>query len=131
MKATEYSRYIYQSELDKACFQHDMTYGDFQDLPRITASDQVIRDKTFNVPKNPKYDGYQCRLSLLVYKFFDKNFNLLQINLLQVVLLKVKLCQTKNWLKTYTNQILENLKNGHHTNPLKIIFAVLIWQIHN
>ena len=131
MKETEYSRYIYRSELDKACFQHDMTYGDFQDLPRITASDQVIRDKAFNVPKNQKYDGYQRRLSLLVYKFFDKNFNLLQINLLQVVLLKVKLCQTKNWLKTYTNQILENLRNGYHTNLLKIIFAVLIWQIHN
>ena len=23
------SRYIYQNELDKICFQHDMTYGDF------------------------------------------------------------------------------------------------------
>ena len=21
--------YVYQSELDKACFQHDMAYGDF------------------------------------------------------------------------------------------------------
>ena len=27
---------IYQNELDKACFQHDMTYGDFKDLPRRT-----------------------------------------------------------------------------------------------
>ena len=25
------SRYIYQNELDKACFQHDMAYGDFKD----------------------------------------------------------------------------------------------------
>ena len=25
------SKYIYQTELDKACFQHDMTYGDFKD----------------------------------------------------------------------------------------------------
>ena len=23
------SRYIYRNELDKACFQHDMAYGDF------------------------------------------------------------------------------------------------------
>ena len=96
MKETEYSRYIYRSELGKNCFQHDMTYGDFQDLPRRKVSDQVIRDKAFNVPKNPKYDGYQRRLALLVYKFFDKNFNLLQTNLLQMVVLKVKLCQTKN-----------------------------------
>ena len=33
-KETGYSRYIYQNELDKACFQHDMTYGDFKDLKR-------------------------------------------------------------------------------------------------
>ena len=24
-------RYIFQSELNKVCFQHDMTYGDFKD----------------------------------------------------------------------------------------------------
>ena len=31
-KETGNSRYIYQNKLDKACFQHDMTYGDFKDL---------------------------------------------------------------------------------------------------
>ena len=25
------SRHIYRSELDKACFQHDIEYGDFKD----------------------------------------------------------------------------------------------------
>ena len=30
-KETGGSRYIYKSELDKACFQHDMAYGDFKD----------------------------------------------------------------------------------------------------
>ena len=33
-KETGYSRYIYQNKLDKACFQHDMAYGDFKDLTR-------------------------------------------------------------------------------------------------
>ena len=28
-KETGDSRYIYQNELDKACFQHDIAYGDF------------------------------------------------------------------------------------------------------
>ena len=28
-KETGDSRYIYKNELDKACFQHDMAYGDF------------------------------------------------------------------------------------------------------
>ena len=50
---------IYQNELDKACFQHDMTYGDFKDLPRRTASDKVLSDKAINIAKMLKYDGYQ------------------------------------------------------------------------
>ena len=32
-KETGESRYIYQNELDKACFKHDMAYGDFKHLP--------------------------------------------------------------------------------------------------
>ena len=33
-KDTGDSRYIYRNELDKVCFQHDMTYGDFKDLKK-------------------------------------------------------------------------------------------------
>ena len=65
--------YIYKSELDKACLQHDMAYGDFKDLARRTTSDKVLRDKAFNIAKNPKYDGYQRGLASMVYKFFHKN----------------------------------------------------------
>ena len=32
LKQTRYSQYIYQNELDKTCFQHDMAYGCFKDL---------------------------------------------------------------------------------------------------
>ena len=35
-------------------------------------SDKVLRDKAFNIAKNPKYDGYQRGLASMVYKFFDK-----------------------------------------------------------
>ena len=31
-----------------------------------------MRDKAFNIAKNPKYDGYQRGLASMVYKFFDK-----------------------------------------------------------
>ena len=31
-----------------------MAYRDFKDLPRRTASDKVLRDKAFNIAKNPK-----------------------------------------------------------------------------
>ena len=63
---------FYKNELDKACFEHDMAYGDFKDLKRITADDEVLRDKAFNIAKTPKYDRYQRGLASMVYKFFDK-----------------------------------------------------------
>ena len=84
-KQTGDSRYIYRNELDKACFQHDMAYGDFKDLKRRTAADNVLKNKAFNIAKNPKYDGYQRGLTSMVYKFFDKKLKAvvsqLQINL--------------------------------------------------
>ena len=49
-----------------------MAYEDFKDLTRRTASDKILRDKAFNIAKNPKYDGCQRGLSSMVYKFFDK-----------------------------------------------------------
>ena len=55
-KKTGDPRYIYQNELDKACFQHDMAYGDFKNLPRRTVWYKVLCDKVFNIAKNPKYD---------------------------------------------------------------------------
>ena len=38
-KETEATSYIYKNKLDKACFQHDIAYGDFKDLARRTVSD--------------------------------------------------------------------------------------------
>ena len=72
IKETGDSQYIYQNELDRACFQHGMAYGDFKDLTRRTAFDRTLRDKTFNIAKNPIYDGYQRDLASMVYTFFDK-----------------------------------------------------------
>ena len=71
-KQTGDSRYINRNELEKACFQHDMAYGDFKDLTKRTAADKFLRDKAFNIAKDLKYDGYQRGLASLVYKFFDK-----------------------------------------------------------
>ena len=49
-----------------------MADGDFKDLKRRTAADNVLRNKAFNIAKNTKYDGYQRGLASMVYKFFDK-----------------------------------------------------------
>ena len=37
-----------------------------KDLARKTDSDKVLRDKAFNIAKNPKYDGYQRGLASMV-----------------------------------------------------------------
>ena len=63
---------IYKNELGKSCFRHGMAYGDFKDLKRRTQSDNVLKDKAFQIASNPKYDGYQRGLASMVYKFFDK-----------------------------------------------------------
>ena len=36
-----------------------MTYGDFKDLAKRTASDKVLGDTVFNIAKNTKYNGHQ------------------------------------------------------------------------
>ena len=53
------TNFIYKNELDKACSQHDMAYGKTKDLVNKTQSDKVLRDKTFKIASNPKYDDCQ------------------------------------------------------------------------
>ena len=69
------SRCIYQNELDKACFQHDITYEDFKDLTRKTAYDKILRDKAFNIAKNLKDDGYQSALASIVHNVLNKKIS--------------------------------------------------------
>ena len=58
-----------------------MASGDFKDLAKKTASDEVLREKAFNIAKDPKYDGYQRGLSSMVYKFFDKKSAVSGVNI--------------------------------------------------
>ena len=92
------SRYIYQNNLNKACFEHERANGDFKDMPRTSAADEVLRDKAFNIAKNPKYDGnqcgfalsniaknaksdgYQCEFASLVYILLDKKSSAMRLN---------------------------------------------------
>ena len=69
------TNYIYNNELDKACFAHDAAYSDNKDLTKRTVADQILRNKAFSIAKDPKYDGYQRGLASMVYKFFDKKSN--------------------------------------------------------
>ena len=49
-----------------------MAYGCFKDLNRRIVVDKVLRDKTFNIAKSPKYDWYQRGLASMFYRCFDK-----------------------------------------------------------
>ena len=64
--------FIYKIDLEKAFFQHDMAYGKSKDLAKRIQSDKVLRDKTFTIASDPKYDGYQRGLASMANKFFYK-----------------------------------------------------------
>ena len=51
-KQTQDSRNIYQNQLDKTCFQHNMTYKNLKCLHRNKASDKALRDKAFDIAEN-------------------------------------------------------------------------------
>ena len=57
--------------MHKACFAHDAAYSDSKDLTKRTVADKILKNKAFDIAKDPKYDGYQKGLASMVYKFFD------------------------------------------------------------
>ena len=69
---TRNTDFIYKHELDKACFQHDTAYGKSKYLAKRAQSDNILKDKVFKIASDPKYDGYQRGLALMVYKLFEK-----------------------------------------------------------
>ena len=45
---------------------------DFKDLNIRTAADKVLRDKSFDIARNPKFDGYQHGIPSMAYTLFEK-----------------------------------------------------------
>ena len=66
------TNYIYKNELDKACFANDAAYSDSKDLIKRAVAHKILKNRAFNIAKDPKYDGYQRGLASMVYKVFDK-----------------------------------------------------------
>ena len=100
-----------------------MAYGDFKDLKRRTASDKILRDKAFNIAKNPKYDGYQRGLTSMVFKFFDKKMIGSSVN--------VDVNNEKLAEELHKPIIRKLKKKKQFTQDLKIISGVLIQLICN
>ena len=125
-KETGNTSYIYKNELDQACFQHDMGYRDFKDLARRTTSNKVLRDKAFNIAKNPKYDGYQRGLASMVYKFFDKKSASLTDKSVSGSGVNIPLEFNEQLAKELHKPIIRNFKKEQFIRDLKIIFGELI-----
>ena len=101
-KETGDSKHLYQNELDKPWFQHDMGNRNFKDLGTRPVAVKVLHDNTFNVAKNPKYGDYQRHQRIQWFINF-------LIKRLQEVILKVKLCRTNKIYSKYAWAVL--LKN--------------------
>ena len=73
-RAASNLKHLYKNELDKGCFAHDVPYFDSKDLAKIkiTISDKILNDRSYEIARNCGYDGYQRALASMVYKFFDK-----------------------------------------------------------
>ena len=106
-KETGDTNYIYKNELDKACFANDAASCDSKELKKRTIADKILKNKEFNIAKDPKYDGYQRGLASMVYKFFDK---------------KLASLADKNFISPF----LKKLKKEKYMQHLKIIFGLLI-----
>ena len=106
-KETDDTNYIYKNKLDKACFQHDMAYRDFKDLKRRTFSDRFLRDKAFNIAKNPKYDEYL----LWFINFFDKKSTFLTDKSVSGSGINTEVKHNEQLAKELHKPIIRNLKN--------------------
>ena len=108
--------FIYRNEIDKACFQDDMTYGKSKDLAKRTQSDKVLRDKAFKIASDPKYDGYQRGLVSMAYKLLIKSLVEVALPLSQIINLQMNVI----------GRLFENLREERFIHRFKTIFGVLI-----
>ena len=54
------------------CFANDKVYCDSKYLAKITISDNILKDRAYEVARNRGYDGHQKALASMVHNFVDK-----------------------------------------------------------
>ena len=63
-KETGDTNYVFKNELDKACFVHDAAYSDSKDLTKRTIADKNLKNRAFDIAKDPKFKvGDHVRIS--------------------------------------------------------------------
>ena len=116
-KETCDTNYVYKNELDKACFVHDAAYSDRKDLTRRTIADKNLKNRAFDIAKDPKYDGYQRGLASMVYKFFDSKMSGRGAKLIS---------QNDQLANELHKPVIRKFEKEKYIQHLKIIFGVLI-----
>ena len=58
--------------LDKVCFTLDATYSDSKDLAKRIISDNILKNRDYQIVRTRGYDKYQRALASMFYNFFDK-----------------------------------------------------------
>ena len=84
--------------------------------------DKILRDKAFNIAKNPNYDEYQEGLPLWFTDFLIKRLQAVVLICMQIM---------KNKLRNYTHQLLKIFRKELFIQDLKTLFGVLIYLICN
>ena len=116
-KETGDTNYVFKNELDKACFVHDAAYSDSKDLTKITVADKILKNRAFDIAKDPKYDGYQRGLASIVYKFFDSKVSGSGTKLIP---------ENEQLANELHKPIIRKFEKKKYIQYLKIIFGVLI-----
>ena len=62
--------HIAKNKLDAACFRHDSAYNKYKGSVNRKQSDIVLKNKALKIAIDPKVNGYQRSLAVMVYKFF-------------------------------------------------------------
>ena len=93
------------------------------DIFRIYLEEQLLIKHCLITYLNPKYNGYQCPLASMVYKFLDKKSSGAHTS---GGAIKSRIMWNQQLAEFYTSQLLENLKNENYIHFLKTILGVLI-----
>ena len=105
----------------------------FKGLTRRIDSDKRLRDKAFNIAKNPKYDRYPRGFTSMVYKVFDKKTSAVctRPETLAGSGLKKENISNKGLAEKLHKSIIRKFKKKKFTHFLEILFGVLILLICN
>ena len=65
-------RHLYRNELEKVCSAHNAASSENKDLAKRPISEKILKDRSYEIARNPGYDGYQSALGSMMYKFLNK-----------------------------------------------------------